>query len=165
LIKDFNINPLDYDSYVDGGLPLEEILEPQDYKNEALKSLLGQLTECRKWIFTNAGLKHAKRVLKILELEEFFEGIIYCDYCEPNFPAKPQSSAFERAMFITKIDDPGLCYFIDDSPDNVRGATEFGWNAVLIDEENDIINTNSRRVNLKIVKSIEEIKWIFLELM
>lgn len=168
LIKDFNINPLEYDSYVDGGLPLEEILNPHDHANRLVKILLRELTECRKWIFTNAGLKHAMRVLKILQLEDYFEGIIYCDYCEPDFPAKPQSCAFERAMFITGAVNPRQCYFVDDSPDNVRSAMEFGWNSVLIDEEMEIVNGNSsiniKHSNLKIIRNIQEIKMAFPEL-
>ena len=78
---------------MDGGLQLEQTLGP----DARLATLLAGI-RARRWVLTNAGLPHARRVLRLLGVEEYFEGIIYCDYSEPNFPAKPDRLAYERAM-------------------------------------------------------------------
>lgn len=128
LIKHFSIDPQQYDDFVDGGLKLEEVLQP----NKKLKNIISRI-KARRWVFTNAGLKHALRVLQLLGLQDQFEGIIYCDYSEPNFPAKPDRLAYERAMRCVGV-TPERCYFVDDGVNNVRTAVELGWKAVLLDE-------------------------------
>lgn len=146
LIKHFSIDPIEYDKFVDGGLPLDEILKPQD----ALTGILNNLSKKGScWIFTNAGKTHAERVLKLLQLESFFSGIIYCDYSEENFPHKPDRLAFIRAMKCVGIEDPARCFFFDDSIGNIRTAREIGWNVVFVDEDavdqsysNDQINAS-----------------------
>ena len=132
LIKHFSIDPLEYDRFVDGGLPLDEILKP----SPNLKNLLNRLSQKGScWIFTNAGKSHALRVLSLLEIKSFFSGVIYCDYSEENFPAKPDRLAFTRAMKCAGVDDPKRCYFFDDSITNIRTAQVIGWNVVYINED------------------------------
>jgi pyrimidine and pyridine-specific 5'-nucleotidase len=50
LIKHHEVDPVDYDNFVDGGLPLEELLTPS-------AELIGVLNRLRtdRWVFTNAG--------------------------------------------------------------------------------------------------------------
>ena len=132
LIKNFSIDPLAYDEFVDGGLPLDDILKPQ----EELTNLLDRLSRKGScWVFTNAGQAHAIRVINLLHLESFFSGIIYCNYSEPNFPAKPDRLAFARAMQCAHVDDPRKCFFFDDAVGNIRTAQEIGWNVVYVDED------------------------------
>lgn len=135
LIKHFAIDPQDYDGFVDGGLQLEKVLRP----NKKLKNMLSRI-RARKWIFTNAGLQHSLRVLQLLGIQDQFEGIIYCDYCEPDFPAKPDRLAYERAMRCAGV-DPEHSYFIDDGVNNVRTAVELGWHAILVDEMGEFSTT------------------------
>lgn len=131
LIRHFSINTAVYDEFVDGGLPLEDLLKPS---NE-LSSLLERLnTRGACWAFTNAGYKHGLRVLKLLQIDHLFGGIIYCDYSEPDFPAKPDRLAFIRAMQCAGVDDPGRCIFFDDAIGNIRTARELGWTAIYVDE-------------------------------
>jgi pyrimidine and pyridine-specific 5'-nucleotidase len=130
-IHNFGINAAEYDSFVDGGLQLEKVL----HRDEALIELLKGL-KARLWIFTNAGLAHALRVMRLLQIEMFFEGIVYCDYSEPNFPAKPDRLAYERAMRCADA-SPQNCYFVDDSVANVQTARDLGWTAVHLDERRD----------------------------
>jgi pyrimidine and pyridine-specific 5'-nucleotidase len=132
IIRHFQIDASHYDTFVDGGLELEMVLHADDELHKMLDRM-----NARKWIFTNAGLPHAMRVLRLLGIVEHFEGIVYCDYCEPDFPAKPDRLAYERAMLCAGIDDPSLCYFVDDNAGNVRTATELGWNAIHFDEKPD----------------------------
>ena len=144
LIKHFAIDPIEYDKFVDGGLPLDEILKPQ----ERLKNLLNNLSKQGScWIFTNAGKSHASRVLKLLELESYFSGIIYCDYSEENFPAKPDRLAFARAMKCVNVNDPNKCFFFDDSIGNIRTAQEIGWNVVFVDEDAVTMSSSKDEIN------------------
>lgn len=50
-IQDFRIDPAHYDSFVDGGLPLEELLHASSRVNDMLRRM-----NCRRWVFTNAGM-------------------------------------------------------------------------------------------------------------
>lgn len=131
LLHNFHIDPATYDAFVDGGLQLGSKLRP----DKRLAGLLKR-THARCWVFTNAGIQHARRVLRLLGLEGLFEGIIYCNYGEPDFPAKPERSAFERAMRAAEIvGRPDLCWFVDDNVTNVRVARSLGWHAVHLDEQ------------------------------
>jgi len=134
LVKDWHVDPHHYDQFVDGGLLLEEALTPNSLLNEMLEEL-GK--KARMWVFTNAGLQHALRVIRLQGIESHFEAIAYCDYGEPDFPAKPDRLAYQRAMELAGQTRPELCYFVDDSANNVRTANEFGWNAVHLDERGD----------------------------
>lgn len=131
LLKHHQVDPVHYDSYVDGSLPLDSILSP----NRALRAMIEALPPSYpKWIFTNAGITHAKRVLKLLDLEGLFNGIIYCHYADPNFVCKPDHAAFIKAMKIAGVQNSYQCVLIDDSRLNVEAALRMGWKAVLIDE-------------------------------
>jgi pyrimidine and pyridine-specific 5'-nucleotidase len=154
LIKHFSIDPVVYDEFVDGGLQLEEILKPA----VGLSSLMDRLSKrgpC--WVFTNAGRSHAVRVLKLLDIEKFFSGVIYCDYSETDFPAKPDRLAFARAMKCAQIDDPAKCFFFDDSLGNIRSAQEVGWKVVYIDEDAEVDESKS---NMEMIRAFPTIRLI-----
>lgn len=140
LIKHFSIDPLEYDMYVDGGLPLDDILKPY-YELTSLMDRLSKQGSC--WVFTNAGKLHATRVLKLLQIDTFFSGVIYCDYSETDFPAKPDRLAFTRAMKCADVKDPSKCFFFDDSIVNIRTAQEIGWKVVYIDEDSIVLKDKS----------------------
>ncbi|KAJ2367939.1 suppressor of deletion of TFIIS [Coemansia sp. RSA 2610] len=127
LIKHHQVDPAEFNDKVDGSLPLEDIIKPDLELRAMLESI-----RTRRWAFTNAGIDHARRVLKCLGVDDLFEGITYCDYTEPDFPCKPERIAYERAMCEAGVDDPQLCYFADDSAKNVEAALCFGWTAVLV---------------------------------
>lgn len=153
LIKHFSIDPAEYDKFVDGRLPLEQILRP----NPELTALLHNLSlKGACYVFTNAGKGHASRVLKLLGINDYFSGIIYCDYSEPDFPSKPNRSAFTRAMHCANVSNPRLCYFFDDSIGNIRSAIEMGWNAIYIDEDHHHLVTSTENENNNI-ESVGEI--------
>ncbi len=128
LLKHHSVDPRDYDDFVDGGLPLEELLKP----NTSLAAIIGQL-EGKKWVFTNAGIHHAQRTLRLLRLEAVFDGIIWADYSKPEFVCKPEIEAFEKAVDIAGV-RPGQdeCVFIDDLEMNIQAAKSLGWTTVLV---------------------------------
>ncbi|KAI9595852.1 pyrimidine 5'-nucleotidase [Syncephalis fuscata] len=132
LLLHHNVDPVNYDEEVDGGLPIEELIKP----DSELRDMLQQL-KTRKWAFTNAGLPHAKRVLAALGIGDQFEGITYCDYAEPDFPCKPEARAYTRAMQEANINTPHACYFVDDTANNIETARTLGWTAIHITTEPD----------------------------
>ncbi|KAI8325961.1 pyrimidine 5'-nucleotidase [Martensiomyces pterosporus] len=130
LMKHHGIDPRDFNEKVDGSLPLEQVIKPDPELRQMIQSI-----KTRRWAFTNAGLVHAQRVLRGLQVEDLFEGITYCDYTEPNFPCKPERQAYERVMEQAGVQDPRLCYFADDSANNVAMAKSLGWTAVHVSKQ------------------------------
>lgn len=72
-------DPLEYNREVDDTLELDLVLKP----SAALTNLLASIdrTKVKTWILTNAYVTHAKRVLKLLDIERFFDGMT------PDLPA------------------------------------------------------------------------------
>ena len=128
LLKHHSVDPRDYDDFVDGGLPLEQLLCP----NPSLAATISAL-EGKKWVFTNAGIHHAQRTLRVLGLEGVFDGIVWADYADPGFVCKPEVEAFERAMKVAGVRvGSDECVFVDDLEMNVEAAKALGWTTVLV---------------------------------
>lgn len=144
LIKHHHIDPLDYNAEVDDSLPLERCLKRDPDLRQFLDSV--DRGKVRLWILTNAYINHAKRVLKILDVEEFFEGITYCDYTEgEDLTCKPYAEFFERAMRQAGIEDKDGCFFVDDSLTNVEGAIRFGWKETVHFKEPHLEHATGKR--------------------
>ena len=138
----------DYNRKVDDALPLDEVIKP----NAELRKLLEDIdtSKIRLWLFTNAYITHGKRVVKLLQIEDLFEGITYCDYGSDKFYCKPHPEMFDKAMeeagvksnqtatllVRTKtrlnhnVNILGCLHRIDDSYINAEGAFARGWNTV-----------------------------------
>ncbi|CAA91770.1 pyrimidine 5'-nucleotidase [Schizosaccharomyces pombe] len=124
LVLHHEIDAVDYDQRVDQSLPLEKVIK----KDEVLREMLLELRKKYKcWIFTNAYIVHANRVLKYLGIEDCFDGITYCDYNAKDLIAKPMPEMYERVMREAGVTDKDKCIFVDDSYGNILGAREFGW--------------------------------------
>ena len=106
-------------------LPLKEYLLPAPELREILLSI-----PQKRWIFTNADVNHARRVLSVLELEGVFEGII--DIFALEYACKPNELAYQRAMRIAGARTPAECVLIDDSKTNLDGAKMSGFTTLLI---------------------------------
>ncbi|KAH9938203.1 pyrimidine 5-nucleotidase [Fomitopsis serialis] len=125
LVRHHQIDALDFDRKCDGSLPLEDILKP-DLK---LRKLLEDIdrSKARVWALTNAYQAHAKRVLRILGVEDQVEDVVFCDYSNPQFACKPEPGYFHIAMQKANFQDLSKCCFVDDSRTNVRAAKQLGW--------------------------------------
>lgn len=133
LVMHHKIDALEYDAKCDATLPLEELLRPDGEVKEMLRSL--DRSKCRVWALTNAYKTHAMRVLKLLELDQFIEGVIYCDYAQEKFACKPEVEFYDAALEIVGLKDASRCYFVDDSSLNIQAAKKLGWaKCVLFDE-------------------------------
>jgi pyrimidine and pyridine-specific 5'-nucleotidase len=101
---------MDFNSKVDDALPLEDIIKP----NPKLRRLLQDIdtTKVRLWLLTNAYKTHGMRVIKLLGIDDLFEGITYCDYTQEKLVAKPEPRMFAKAMKDAGVADVKDCYFV-----------------------------------------------------
>lgn len=135
LVKHHQIDPLDYDRKCDVSLPLEDILRP----DHQIKRLLSDLDRTRVRVFaaTNAYRYHADRVLRLLELDDQVEGIVYCDYAVPDFVCKPELDYYRAALLVVGATPETRHYFVDDSSLNIVAAKELGWHSCIYFREAD----------------------------
>ncbi|KAK5157211.1 HAD-like domain-containing protein [Cryomyces antarcticus] len=158
LVRYHKVDPMEYNTQVDDALPLEDIIKP----NPQLRKLLEDIdkTKVKLWLFTNAYITHGKRVVKLLDIEDLFEGITYCDYAAPTLLCKPDKDMFAKAMREADIVDVKDCYFVDDSARNTRGAQDLGWTAVHLVEPDEPAPPQQRAAQYQI-SSLEELRGIF----
>lgn len=110
LVRHHKVDPLEYNSKVDDALPLEEVLRP----DPALRRLIEDIdtSKVRLWLFTNAYITHGQRVVKLLGIDDLFEGITYCDYSSKIFLCKPNKDMYAKAQREAQVVDPEKCYFV-----------------------------------------------------
>lgn len=110
LVRHHQIDPLEYNAKVDDALPLEKVIKP----NPELRQLLQDIDRSKVtvWLFTNAYVNHGRRVVKLLDIEDLFDGLTYCNYAAVPFVCKPQPAAYRKAMIEAGIDNPEDCYFV-----------------------------------------------------
>lgn len=106
-------------------IPLDRLLKPDPVLQEALRRL-----PQRKLIFTNADRGHARRVMRRIGIEAFFEGIIDIHDLSPH--CKPMPEAFITGLRLSGETDPGKCVFVDDSPRNLSAARKLGFFTVQV---------------------------------
>jgi len=106
-------------------LPLEDKLKFDPSVRKLLEDI--NRSKARVWGLTNAFLPHAKRVLRILKLDDLVEGIVFCDYRVKDFTCKPEAEYFGMAMKQAGLSDPSKCYFVDDNRGHVDAARALGW--------------------------------------
>lgn len=153
LVRHHEIDPLDYNAKVDDALPLEDVIKP----NPELRKLLESIDKSKVtiWLFTNAHVTHAKRVVRLLGIDDLFDGLTFCDYSQQTLTCKPHPEMYQKGMReagVTRVED---CYFvgaytvspgillelaisntsIDDSFMNCKKAKEIGWTAAHLVEE------------------------------
>ncbi len=106
-------------------VPLERYLQP----DPALRQILAGI-QARKFIFTNADVNHANRVLQQRGLQGLFDGIIDIHVLAPY--CKPMPEAFRLALQAAGNPDPATCLLIDDQPRVTRAARALGFHTALV---------------------------------
>ncbi|KAH8592972.1 HAD-like domain-containing protein [Bisporella sp. PMI_857] len=139
LVRHHKINPLEYNQQVDDALPLESIIFPDPQLRKLLEDI--DKTKVKLWLFTNAYKTHGERVVRLLGIQDLFEGMTFCDYAEPVMLCKPHPKMFAKAMSQAGITDFDKCYFIDDSALNCAKAQELGWHTTHLVEAGDPLPT------------------------
>jgi len=110
LVRHHKIDPLEYNSKVDDALPLDQVIVPDAKLRKLLQDL--DRSKVRPWLFTNAYITHGKRVVKLLEVEDQFEGITYCDYASTRFVCKPHVEMFAKAQREAGVSAVERCFFV-----------------------------------------------------
>ena len=140
------------------GLIVEKKLEPDEFldyvhdvehpelkKNDQLISKI-RILEGKKIIFTNATSKHAKKILKILELEHDFDQIIYIKDLE--YIPKPDKRSYKKLLECLNLNKENLnkTIFVEDTVKNLIPAKELGittvWMKNSINEKDFMKNCN-----------------------
>lgn len=140
------------------GLIVEKKLEPEEFldyvhdvehpelkKNDQLISKI-RILEGKKIIFTNATSKHAKKILKILELEHDFDQII--DIKDLEYIPKPDKRSYDKLLECLNLNKENLdkTIFFEDTVKNLIPAKELGittvWMKNSINEKDFIKNCN-----------------------
>jgi len=162
LVQHHQVDALEFNEKVDDALPLDTILKP----NPSLRRLLLDIDRenVKLWLLTNAYVTHGKRVVKLLGVDDLFEGITYCDYAVKDvskFIAKPAKAMFERAMKDAGVQAGEDCYFVDDSYINAKGAQELGWStAHLIEPGERVPEIPATKF---VIRDLEELRQVFPE--
>lgn len=129
LVRHHKIDPLEYNAKVDDALPLDDIIKPDPRLRELLMSI--DKSKVKLWLFTNAYITHGRRVVRLLGIEDLFEGITYCDYgaADGRLLCKPDVRMFEKAMREAgaPMDRLDRCYYVDDSALNAEAGQKYGW--------------------------------------
>jgi len=109
-------------------LPLKDYLTPDPLLRQVIASL-----PTRNLIFTNADVSHARRVLKILQLDDLFDTIVDVNAVEPY--CKPMPESFAIAQELADEPDPRKCVMIDDLARTTRAALDVGMASLLYGSE------------------------------
>lgn len=75
LVRHHKIDPLEYNAQVDDALPLEDVLHPDPELRRLIEDI--DRSKVRLWLFTNAYVTHGRRVVKLLGIEDLFDGMFF----------------------------------------------------------------------------------------
>jgi len=125
LTRFHKIDALEFNREVDDALPLDSILKPDPQLRKLLEDI--DSSKVRLWLLTNAYITHAQRVVKLLGLDDLFEGITFCDYGASKLVCKPHPEMFEKAEQEANAPSTDQCFFVDDSSLNCSHAQARGW--------------------------------------
>ncbi|KAJ5595998.1 hypothetical protein N7450_002456 [Penicillium hetheringtonii] len=140
-VKHLELNPddahmLHQKYYKEYGLAIEGLtrhhqIDPLEFNYE-LRKLLESLdtSKVKPWLLTNAYVNHGKRVIKLLGVEDLFEGITFCDYGQLPLVCKPSQEMYAKAEKEAGAPSTESCYFVDDSHLNCTHAQARGWKTV-----------------------------------
>jgi pyrimidine and pyridine-specific 5'-nucleotidase len=120
LVRHHKIDPLEYNAQVDDALPLDEIIKPDLKLRKMLESI--DRSNVRLWLFTNAYITHGQRVVRLLGIDDLFEGVTYCDYGAERLLCKPATEMYAKAMREAGVENKEDCYYVG-SYDKVQGTS------------------------------------------
>ncbi|MBI5658305.1 MAG: pyrimidine 5'-nucleotidase [Nitrosomonadales bacterium] len=103
-------------------LPQMILREPR--LRHALKKLPG-----RKLVFSNAPLHYARAVLKLLRVDDLFDGVFAIEHAR--YRPKPQLAGFVHLLRKYRL-DPARCIMVEDSAENLLTAKRLGMRTVWV---------------------------------
>ncbi len=120
----YGIDPFAYLRFVHD-VPLESYLRP----DPGLRRMLAHLA-VPAVIFTNADSAHARRVLRVLGVDDLIDRII--DIVALEWVNKPQPEAYRKAMALWGVESAGAYLVADDQARNLFPAAALGMGTVLV---------------------------------
>ncbi|RDW90297.1 putative pyrimidine 5'-nucleotidase [Aspergillus mulundensis] len=160
LTRHHKIDALEFNRLVDDALPLDDILKPDPKLRQLLEDI--DRDKVKLWLLTNAYVNHGKRVVKLLEVDDLFEGITYCDYANPPLICKPSQMMYDKAERDACATDKTQCYFVDDSGLNCKAAAARGWQvAHIVEPELPVPKAPASQFQ---IRSLEELRTCFPQL-
>lgn len=165
LVRFHHIDALKYNTEVDDALPLEHILRPDPALRLLLQSFDRKKVK-KLWLFTNAYKTHGRRCVKLLGIDDLFDGITYCDYGSIPLVCKPKHEMFDKAMKEAGVPAhrKDRCLYIDDSYLNVEAAMEYGWTSGSIQYVDSDETLPPKPAGTHVLRSVLDLPDIFPEL-
>jgi len=117
------VDTQDFLAYVHD-VKLTDYIQPDPLQQSVLASL-----PTRNFIFTNSDVNHARRVLKVLQIEEYFADIVDVTRIDPY--CKPNPESFALALKVAGESNPSKCIMIDDLPTTTKAAKARGLYSIL----------------------------------
>ncbi|KAM0712492.1 hypothetical protein Q7P37_011589 [Cladosporium fusiforme] len=159
LVRHHKVDPLEYNEKVDDALPLDEIIKPDPKLRKLLQDI--DTDKFKLWLFTNAYVNHAKRVTRLLGVDDLFEGMTFCDYAAERLLCKPSTEMYDKAMREADATNVDECYFVDDSGLNAAAAMKYGWNTAHLVEPT--AKPPPQPVSQHQISNLEELRKVFPE--
>ena len=128
LIVEKKINPDRFLNYV------HDVDHPELERDNELISLLRNLSG-KKYIYTNAPYKHAKKILNVLGAFDVFDDIL--DIKKTDYIPKPDVKSFEimQRKFGIGFKNVKKSIFIEDTVKNLKPAKQIGMSTVWIENK------------------------------
>jgi len=161
LIHYHQVDPMFFNKQVDDVLPLEDLLE-EDIKLQQTLARFDR-TKVKLWLLTNAHITHARRVVHILGIEQYFEGITFCDYASGKLVLKPSQKMYAVAERDADVGSVRDCFFVDNSLQNCVAAQKRGWTVVHLCESSSQAMLEGEEVVRYRVGSLHELPDLFPE--
>ena len=173
LVRHHKVDPLEYNRKVDDALPLDGVITPDPQLRQLLEDI--DRSKVRPWLFTNAHFTHGKRIVKLLGVDDLFEGIIYCDYTQEFLVCKPHPEMYALAESQAGVNSAEDCFFVgqscyhhlgtklitavDDSYLNCHHAQARGWTAAHLVEPG--LPEPTTKASQYQIQSLEELRVIW----
>jgi len=125
LIKHHGINPTEFLENTHTIIDFEGLISPMT----DLVKVLSSINE-RKILYTNAPRNYTNIVIKICQIEDYFDGIFTIE--DSNFLPKPSKESMKIFLNKFKIKK---AYFVDDVKENLETANQFGISTIWLTNE------------------------------
>lgn len=157
LMHNHQVDPMVFNKQVDDALPLEDLLEEDIDLQQTLARF--DKTKVKLWLLTNAHITHARRVVCILGVEQYFEGITFCDYASGKLVLKPSQKMYAAAERDADVGDVRQCFFVDNSLQNCIAAQKRGWTVVHLCESSQDLSKGEHVEHQ--IRSLQELPGLF----
>ena len=110
LVRHHKVNALDFNRKVDDALPLDGVITPDSQLRKLLEDF--DRSKLKLWLLTYAHITDGKRVVRLLGVEDLFEGVTYCDYTKEKLLCKPHNEMYDKAEAEAGVASASECFFV-----------------------------------------------------